>query len=95
MRATRGDKPGGPDVKSKSEMLRELETMLNDVFAARAAGTSHPRMARAQGYVDGYMKAMLEMGMANQKELLCLVARQREKVDGPATLELQPVEAVA
>jgi len=82
-------------VKSKSEMLRELEKMLHDVFAARAAGTTHPRMARAHGYVDGYMKAMLETGMADKKELLGLVARQREKVDGPATIDLCPVEAVA
>ena len=82
-------------MKSKSEMLRELEKMLYDVFAARAAGTSHPRTARAHGYVDGYMKALLETGMADEKELLGLVARQREKVDGPATLELQPIEAVA
>ncbi len=82
-------------MKSKSEMLRELEKMLNDVFAARAAGTAHPRMARAHGYVDGYMKAMLETGVADKKELLRLVARQRERIDGPATIELQPVEAVA
>lgn len=76
-------------MKSKAEMLDELRTMLHDVFAARAKGTSHPRMARAHGYVDGYMAVMLEMGIANKRELLALVAEQRALVNGPATAEVR------
>ena len=76
-------------------MLDELKTMLRDVFAARAAGTSHPRMARAHGYVDGYMRALLETGMASKHELLQLVAEQRTQVNGPATAVLSGEAEVA
>jgi hypothetical protein len=71
-------------MKTKAEMLDELRKMLHDVFVARAAGTSHPRMARAHGYVDGYMRALLESGLADKRELLALVAGEREGVFGPA-----------
>jgi hypothetical protein len=75
-------------MSSKSEMLEELRNMLNDVFKARAEGTRHPRMARAHGYVDGYMRALLECGISDKGELLKLVAEERAVVSGPATLEL-------
>jgi len=83
-------------VRSKAEMLDELRAMLHDVFAARNAGTSHPRMARAHGYVDGYMRGLLETGVASKAELLALVAEQRVAAFGPATLEIPShIEAVA
>ena len=70
--------------------------MLGDVFAARAAGTSHPRMARAHGYVDGYMRVLLDTGIATKQELLELVAEQRTSAHGPATMEMRTsIEAVA
>ena len=76
-------------VRSKNEMLAELKTMLRDVFVARNRGTSHPRMARAHGYVDGYMRGMLETGIVTKKELLQVVAEQRAEVSGPATAEVR------
>ncbi len=75
-------------MSSKAQMLEELRNMLHDVFAARATGTSYPRMARAHGYVDGYMRAILERGVASKTELLSLVAEERAAVSGPATIEL-------
>ena len=72
-------------MRSKAEMLQELKKMLQDVFAARLAGTSHPRMARAHGYVDGYMRALMECDQVTKHELLALVAAQRSRVFGPAT----------
>ncbi len=80
---------------TKTEMLEELKKMLHDVFVARAAGTSHPRMARAHGYVDGYMRALLESGQADKRELLSLVAEQRAIVYGPATTLLNVEHAAA
>jgi hypothetical protein len=65
-------------------MLQELRKMLRDVFAARLDGTSHPRMARAHGYVDGYMRVLLDTGIATKQELLDLVASERAAVCGPA-----------
>jgi hypothetical protein len=65
-------------------MREELRKMLRDVFAARAQGTTYARMARAHGYVDGYMRAILEQGLASKEELLRLVAEERSRIDGPA-----------
>ncbi|MSP26529.1 MAG: hypothetical protein EXR75_15555 [Myxococcales bacterium] len=70
---------------SKAEMLTELKKLLHDVFAARATGTAHPRSSRANGYVDGYMRALLEGGIATKAELLAIVAEERRVVFGDAT----------
>ena len=72
---------------TKAEMFGELRAMLNDLLQAKTKGASYPRLARAHGYVDGYMKALLETGMATKKELLALVADERTALHGPALVE--------
>jgi hypothetical protein len=79
--------------RSKEEMLAELRTMLRDVFAAQAAGQVHSRIARAHGYVDGFMRALLDTGIVGKRELLELVAAEREHISGPAIRTLEQVEA--
>jgi hypothetical protein len=79
-------------MRSKAEVMAELETMLRDVLVASVAGTTHARVARAHGYVDGYMRALLELGVASRDELLRLVSRERERAGGPA---LRVIEADA
>ncbi len=74
-------------MRSKDEVLSDLRAMLRDVFAARAAGHAYPRIARAHGYVDGYMRALLETGLVTRAELLEVVASEREQVSGPAMRE--------
>jgi hypothetical protein len=73
---------------NKAEMLTELSRLLHDLFTARSEGANYPRLARAHGYVDGYMRALLESGQASKQELLALVAAERTKVGGPATREI-------
>jgi hypothetical protein len=73
---------------SKVDMLAELRRLLHDVFVARAEGSNHSRLSRAHGYVDGYMRALLESGHATKQELLELVALERTRVSGPATREI-------
>ena len=73
---------------SKADMLAELRRLLHDVFVAHTEGANHARLARAHGYVDGYMRALLESGQATKQELLELVALERAKVNGPATREI-------
>jgi len=80
---------------SNAEMLSELRKMLHDVFVARATGASHPKMTRAHGYVDGYMRALLESGAATKDELLMLVAEERAIVSGPATVAVEVDTAAA
>ena len=75
---------------TKAQMLDELRKMLRDLFKAQQEGTSHPRMARAHGYVDGYMRVLLDGGIADKRELLELVAQERARVCGPPTRELMP-----
>ena len=73
---------------SKADMLAELRRLLHDVFVARAEGANYSRLARAHGYVDGYMRALLESGHSTKQELLELVALERARVSGPATREI-------
>lgn len=84
-------------MRSKTEMLRELEGMLREVFEARARGDEHMRLVRTHGYIDGFMKAMLDAGTVSRQELLEIVSKQRGLVYGPATrdVELDEVESAA
>ena len=59
--------------------------MLRDVFRLRSDGVAYARLARAHGYVDGYMRVLLETGIAQKAELLEIVAEERRMTDGPAT----------
>jgi hypothetical protein len=70
---------------AKIEMMWELRKMMREVLALRTAGTANPKLARAQGCVDGYMRGMLESGVATQEELLRLVAEERQNANGPST----------
>jgi len=74
-----------PSKTSKAEMLDTLRVMLRDVFRLRGEGVPYARLARAHGYVDGYMRALLEIAITDKQELLNLVAEERQRVHGPAT----------
>lgn len=71
-------------MKDRAEVIAELRTMLADVFTAKAQGEAYGRLARAHGYVDGYMRALLELGFVSKEELLDLVNVERERSNGPA-----------
>jgi len=78
-------------MSTKTQLLGELRTLLNDFLIAKTKGVTYPRLARAHGYVvDGYMKALLETGVFTKKELLAIVAKERVAVHGPAVLEQTP-----
>lgn len=82
-------------MKEKSEVLSELRKMLADVFTAKAAGETYGRLARAHGYVDGYMRALLELGFVTKDELLEIVKVERERSSGPAVKSISDVVEVA
>lgn len=82
--------------KEKAEVLSELRTMLADVFTAKAQGEAYGRLARAHGYVDGYMRALLDLGFTTKDELLEIVNGERERASGPAIRPMAKlVEAAA
>lgn len=82
-------------MRTKAEMLSAVEGMLKEAFLAKAEGASQPRLARAYGYADGYLKALLDAGLATQKELLVIVADVRTAISGPATEARSPSAEVA
>ena len=77
-------------MRTKSDVMSDLQAMLRDLLAAAAVGGGRARIARAHGYVDGYMRALLDLGIAEQSELLDLVAAERERASGPAIRVLDP-----
>lgn len=77
----------------KAQMLAQLHLLLADVFRLRTEGGAYAKLAQAQGYADGYIRALMDAGFMTQRDVLDLVAKQRQVVDGPATEELT-VESV-
>jgi hypothetical protein len=82
-------------MKDKAEVITELRTMLADVFAAKERGEAYGRLARAHGYVDGYMRALLELGVTSKDELLDVVNSERERSSGPAMRPMADLAEVA
>ena len=83
-------------MKEKAEVIAELRSMLSDVFTAKERGEAYGRLARAHGYVDGYMRALLDLGVTSKDELLELVNSERERSSGPAVRPIADlVEAAA
>lgn len=79
----------------KSEMLETLRTLLGDVFRLRNEGAAYAKIARAQGYADGYMRMLMDAKVVDQRELLRLISAERVIVDGPATTVVEPERQVA
>ncbi len=83
-------------MKEKAELISELRSMLSDVFTAKERGEAYGRLARAHGYVDGYMRALLDLGVTSKDELLEVVNAERERSSGPAMRPIADlVEAAA
>jgi hypothetical protein len=80
---------------TKTELLNNLRTMLNDALLLRQRGGAYAKLARAHGYIDGYMRALMETGVANHAELLRVVSEERATVDGPAIRQVEGPESDA
>jgi hypothetical protein len=82
---------------SKNQRLQDLKLMIKDMLSMRYRGGEHARLAHAQGLVDGYMRALMDNGLATRDELLALVREQRVVLDGPAvrTLSNNEIESIA
>lgn len=58
----------------------KLRTMLRDLFDADSRGARRDRLARAHGYADGYMKAMVDLGHTDEQKLLRVVLEERRRL---------------
>ncbi len=73
---------------SRDALIRTLRGLLGDAFALHQKGGAGARLGRSYGIADGYMLAMIELGVATQQELGAVVAQERTKRLGPATQTL-------
>ncbi len=73
---------------AKALVAVELKRALSESLALQAHGGLHAKLSKAQGFVDGYMRAILDAKILTQDELLKLVAEVRSQVRGPGTVEL-------
>jgi hypothetical protein len=98
-----GREPGYPKtyrlveeaMQTKDDVLEELRTMFRNLLAASAVGGSHARVSRARGCVDGYMRALLDLGVVTRGELVSLIAAERTRANGAATATIEPDIALA
>ncbi|HEY3493059.1 MAG TPA: hypothetical protein VGK73_00165 [Polyangiaceae bacterium] len=81
-----------PIAKSKAEMHDILRALLRESLRLQASGGNQPKLALAQGYVDGFVRALVESGLSDHKTLLEIVREVRGELGGPAT---RAVEAPA
>jgi hypothetical protein len=77
-------------MQTKDLVLEELRTMFRGVLALSASGGSQGQHAHVRGCVDGYMRALLDLGVATPGELLRLVASERQRANGAAVGILEP-----
>ncbi|HSC86814.1 MAG TPA: hypothetical protein VLC09_06065 [Polyangiaceae bacterium] len=74
----------------KQSLLDSLRGLLRQSFELGRRGALQEKQARAQGYADGYLRALADVGIANERDLLQLVQEVRRGSFGPATAVFQP-----
>jgi hypothetical protein len=65
---------------SKATSIGTLTRLLDEAFALHGKGASGARLGRAYGVADGYMLALMELGVASQRELGSVVAAARSRL---------------
>jgi hypothetical protein len=80
---------------SKDAMIQNLRGLLGEAFALHQKGALGARLGRSYGTADGYMRALIDLGLATQKELGVVLAEERARQLGPATQTLSPESAAS
>jgi hypothetical protein len=75
--------------KPRAEVLEVLRSLLRESFRLQAEGGRQPRLSQAVGYIDGYVRALIETGAADHATLLAVVRDVRAESRGAATRELE------
>ena len=65
---------------SKDQLLARIAELVRQVTTARFEGGAHAKLARAHGYADGYMRALLDAGLVDRDALLRVVGDARRDV---------------
>jgi hypothetical protein len=75
--------------KSESELHEILRSLLRDSMRLHTEGASGSRLGRADGYVDGFVRALVESGLTDHASILAIVKGVRREQGGAATGELR------
>jgi hypothetical protein len=65
---------------SKMELLSRVAELVRQVTNARFEGAQYAKLARAHGYADGYMRALMDAGLVDKNELLRAIGDARRDV---------------
>jgi hypothetical protein len=63
----------------REQLKATVAKLLDEVMKARFDGAAYARLSRAHGYADGYMRALLDAGLIDKRELLALVGETRRE----------------
>ena len=61
------------------ELKGTLRGLVRKTIETRFSGANYASLAQARGYADGYMRALLDAGLVDQKQLLELVNSERRR----------------
>lgn len=64
---------------NKLQLVETLRGLLRDTMDARFTGGAYAKLARSQGYADGFMAALLDAGLFEERELLAIVTEERRR----------------
>jgi len=65
---------------TKAVLLDRVRELVADVTRARFAGGAYAKLARAHGYADGYMRALLDAGLVDRVSLIEACGTERGRV---------------
>lgn len=74
-----------PNTKSQAELHDVLRGLLRESMRLQLLGANQPKLSQAQGYVDGFVHALIEAGISDHRALLSIVREVRNELTGPAT----------
>ncbi len=80
---------------TREQVERELRQLLAELLREHRRGADGAKLARAHGYLDGYMRSLVDAGTLTQRQLLSIVREQRSYVDGPATAAFTELDVEA
>ena len=81
--------------RSPTELHEILRAMLRESLRLGAEGAQRSRLLHAQGCADGFMRALVEAGISDHRQLLALVRDVRAESGGPATREVSETVVAA
>jgi len=79
--------------KSQVELHDVLRSLLRDSMHLHAQGAAGSRLGQADGYVDGFIRALVEAGLSDHAMILSIVREVRREIAGPATRTLETESA--